>query len=129
MDFFVENAIKSGNDVKWAVAQMNEDKKVRRKSWDKRAYMYVLDRKFMMQYVSGLKQEDLDYDKVNATDWEIYEEEDNWNLADNNFNRDLFAKTEIKTFIQKVKEDIEHILGPGTFAVVDKIIDKRAGNL
>ncbi len=44
MDFFVENAIKSGNDVKWAVAQMNEDKKVRRKSWDKRAYMYVSDK-------------------------------------------------------------------------------------
>ena len=65
--------------------------------------------------------------------WELFEEEDNWNLADNYFNEDLFAKDEIKTFIQKVKEDVKKKSDGMTNAIYHntlfKIIDKRAGDL
>ena len=68
--------------------------------------------------------------------------EDNWNLADNqlqpfNENKDMFNREEIKTFIKKVKEDIDEKVnrqyGSESYIkglnYVKEIIDKRAGRL
>ena len=96
-----------------------------------------------------------------ATDWEIYEEtleehkkhcdfckginakEDNWNLADNINTTINITSTkpymmahlkDIKTFIQKVKEDIQNLKkveyeGVAWEQSINEIIDKRAGDL
>ncbi len=69
--------------------------------------------------------------------------EDNWNLADkfkirimdstekefniNDPRADCVDRNDLKTFIQKVKEDIEK--ERGTMQDINRIIDKRAGDL
>jgi len=79
---------------------------------------------------------------IEATDWQIYEE-DNWNLADKQHPMNCdFNKDDIKTFIQKVKEDIENEKVPDDYkeefsagqynngiSKIIKILDKRAGDL
>ena len=68
---------------------------------------------------------------IEATDWEIYEEEDNWNYVDEIERMKLNIVLEpFKTFIQKVKEDMEEegIRGLEQEEVI-RIIDKRAGDL
>ena len=59
-------------------------------------------------------------------------EEDNWNLADNVCGQyqNVFRTSNIKTFIQKIKEDISDEYKPqGIVDKVSKIIDQRAGDL
>lgn len=77
---------------------------------------------------------------VQSTDWEIYEEKDNWNLADKLLVRSRVEsrigtyahKSDIKTFIQKVKEDIDKVIDKyddTSTRQLNEIIDKRAGDL
>ena len=82
-------------------------------------------------------------DKIEEVDFENKSKEDNWNLADeSNINRPqynkIYANEQIKTFIQKVKEDSESIWNYGiaidgnkkeAVTKYNKIIDKRAGDL
>ncbi len=136
MDFLIE----SGHDFMWAVAQMKEEKKVRRKEWGKNVRVNLPGSSVICY--SGCNGDDAKkacIDDVEATDWEIYEEckfciqnktgilsvskdeefhlcgkhravfekgKDNWNLADCG-NTWIYssAKEDVKTFIQKVKED------------------------
>ncbi len=66
-------------------------------------------------------------------------EEDNWNLVDDSCGSVVYNVEQIKTFIQKVKEDIEKKAGRQMEGIsqmyidglryVKNIIDKRAGNL
>ncbi len=76
---------------------------------------------------------------ITATDfWNIYKEEDDWNLAERvggEYGR-VFDKTAIKLFIQKVKEDINKLIRyhKGEEIIIGnrklcEIIDKRAGDL
>ncbi len=66
--------------------------------------------------------------------WEIYEGEDNWNLADNYYyisgGEKSYQEKYIKTFIQKVKEDIKNgWTKPKNLDDYYKIIDLRTGKL
>jgi len=65
---------------------------------------------------------------------------DNWNLADNNavdsdipIERELYHKNQIKTFIQKIKEDIDtkpfDINKESIIGHIQNIIDKRSGSI
>jgi len=120
--------------IKW----MKEGKKVRREpQWHDVYYALKDDNEIIKQNF----HDDilLDLRDIEATDWEIYEEE--WNLADEKYieSNDRKFKTieDIKTFIQKVKEDIdkENLLRwkkPGGLLddkKFNEIIDKRAGKL
>ena len=74
-------------------------------------------------------------------DWCRNEEEDSWNLADNEWNVPdgdgrAFSLKDIKTFIQKVKEDVQkeyykHIEDRSVIPIqrINEILDKRAGKL
>ena len=167
-----------------AVKAMKEGKKVRRQEWNKRDWC---DKGNWIKYVLLLES-------LEATDWEIYKEEDkteqdeaeenmekikkalkfvghlenhaevknapvnagipmckicdktideiyegkeedNWNLADESLHEDCddidgyFARKDIKTFIQKVKEDVEKAFPQHSTKPVKEIINKRAGDL
>ena len=87
--------------------------------------------------------DNLPFQEINNNDinsnWELFEEEDNWNLAGlidkhcpictcNNFKEE-----DVKKFIQKVKEDIDKIHPKDEFTdwikKINEILDKRAGDL
>lgn len=91
-----------------------------------------------------IKDKGLTVEELENTNWKIYKED--WNLSGRqaivngrlqSYNgQDLYQKDDIKTFIEKVKEDIEkewsddkcaqHILNA---SIVKQIIEKRAGDL
>jgi len=121
-----------------AVKAMKQGKKVRRKAQYLGLYYQLKEDNEFIKYNKHKDDTDevLDLRDIEATDWEIYEEEDNWNLADNlvyNVNR-MGCKIAFKTFIQKVKEDIQKF---GVVSSIElsfrdelfEIIDKRAGDL
>ena len=61
------------HDFSWAVSRMKENKKVRRKEWPKGNYYYK-DNRTLLNHVH-LKPDELLFN-IEATDWEIYEEEE-----------------------------------------------------
>ena len=65
-----------------------------------------------------------------ADGMKIYEEKDNWNLADSleDIHNNISTVGEIKTFIQKVKEDVRKVNDIDSVDM-DNILDKRAGDL
>lgn len=75
----------------------------------------------------------------NKTIDEIYEEKDTWNLEQQRYlpyqelkrTESVFKMSDIRTFIQKVKEDIENKSHQELINefVIKKILDKRAGDL
>lgn len=80
----------------------------------------------------------IDLDHLLETDWEIYEEKDDWNLADNVGTglTGSYTVKQFKTFIQKIEEDIDKIViskfntGWEDWRIkVKDTIKKRAGNL
>lgn len=108
--------------IKW----MREDKKVYRTAWVENKYWKLS------------KEDGIDYGNAStnilhfeANDWEIYEDKDSWNLADQ--RRGLSNNEEIKKFIRKVKEDIdklEYVSHPhDQKESIKNIIDKRIGDL
>ncbi len=131
-----------------AVKLMKEGKKVRRKDSgmihhlnDDDDIVWVSQYKDVTRYIISCGD-------VEATDWEIYEEEDNWNLVDKEVIQfsgalmhtkgDAYAKgkgliptKDIKTFIQKVKGDFQtRKYEPKIDSdIINEIIDKRAGDL
>lgn len=126
-----------------AVKAMKQGKKVRRKNSDAIHSFILFNDNKEGRLIWNYKQnnvinERLYLEDIEATDWEIYEEEDNWNLADTlqiphkNLDIKYFKLIDIKTFIQKVKEDIMDKDGD-EFRIdkrdAHKIIDKRSGNL
>ena len=114
-----------------AVKAMKEGKSVRRPHWNKD--------------VSRIKESNMcpDFEEYEARDWEIYVEEDTWNLVDkilkgdrtiikeeNHKYVDAIMVSDLKIFIQKVKEDVEELIKtPAGFGPINEIIDKRAGDL
>ena len=132
-------------DFMTAVKWMKEGKKVRREYWV--SNLCCFEGTGTIEFNSSGKS--LLFDSIEATDWEIYEE-DNWNLADEEVvlfsgafvptkndehskGKGLIFTKDFKTFIQKVKEDIKQYKQkkriPLTDYDVDLIIDKRSGNL
>ncbi len=126
-------------DFMWAIAQMKEGKKVRREN----SYgVYHLVNDIMMKNELG---DDFSVSNINyfeATDWEIYEEDDDWNVCKEikdveEKSMKIIDKTipEIsdifKTFIQKVKEDyVKKSKGIRLrITEIDEIIDKRSGKI
>ena len=132
-------------DFMQAVKWMKEGKKVRGVSWTKSRYWYLDGEKIVWDdgdVISGyLHQID--------TDWEIYEEKDEWKLSDEikkwvdkqkyfteDMQDELFEI--LKENNQKVKEDIKKSLvaeyqnmvakSPDYDKIIE-IIDKRAGDL
>ena len=117
-----------------AVKAMKEGKKVRREAQISDVY-FELDIEILRKH-NGTETVLLDLTDLEGTDWEIYEEEDNWNLADEMLNGETI-RDQIRLFIQKVKEDFEEEnklrwKKPGSLLETEKIneiIDKRAGDL
>lgn len=138
MDFFVgEN--KQMNFME-AVKAMKEGKKVTRQTYTQ----FRLDSGNQIETTEGINVS-FNVEDYEATDWEIYKEEDDWNLADkrelHNYITDYDGRIQvkdIKTFISKIKEDITKYITPefyeGDIPIISKsrvneIIDKRAGKL
>ena len=140
-------------DFMEAVKAMKEGKKV---MYNKTFFIYLEDNEiYHSQDNEPLNLSSLNNFILEKRNWKIYEEkcincgslmnlknhtckckEDNWNLADNVFDRRgqrVYKEIVIKTFIQKVRGDcIEFKDKYDTNLLprdVDKIIDKRAGNL
>ena len=131
-----------------AVKAMKEGKKVRSSNCVDSEKSYYFRNNFwevkLLNGFDGLEQDAcLTFKEFESTDWEIYKEEDNWNLADFEViqfsgalvstkndkyakGKGLFFIKDFKTFIQKVKEDISVFSGDKE---LNEIIDKRAGNL
>lgn len=116
-----------------AVKAMKEGKRVRRREWDKEQFCTERNWK---------EKEYVLFTGIEATDWEIVEGE--WKLSDKKQTHrpiegnDYFAyrENDIKTFIQKVKEDIADNLVDAKnndfyqlFLEIARSIDKRAGDL
>ena len=56
----------------------------------------------------------LNFDLIQATDWEIYKEGDNWNLEKysefNEENHKIYYRSDIKTLKEKILEDEENLI-------------------
>ena len=126
-----------------AVKAMKEGKKVKTGLWGRGAYVFLKDENIVFQNNKPFFELDI-IDELKATDWEIYKGEDNWNLAgctimdytDMKGEGPLIKKEDIKTFIQKVKEDVRKKKRYLTDAYlymdcgdINEILDKRAGDL
>ena len=106
-----------------AVKAMKEGKKVRRKDWEANKYCTKHD---WRDYVL--------LDSAGATNWEIYEEENNRNLADkyvySKVHGNCFRDIDIKTFIHKFKEYVKGSSSHGLSKDrICEIIDKLSGKL
>jgi hypothetical protein len=110
----------------WAVEQMKGGKKVRCKSWDANKGDCVF-----MDASSVFNIRDFE-----ATDWMIYEKEDNWNLTDNFHNAvvpgdsDGYTEEDVKKCRDKILEDIKgwHMIDKAQ-KQLEEIINKRFGDL
>ena len=132
-----------------AVKTMKEGKEVTRENWDRNVYSILAD-DIKVMHGQEIFREQLNCVDCQATDWEIYKEEDNWNLAECDVYitptklENWRSIDDIKKFIQKVKEDIGEIVKEINIVAIDnkqkeiyevalndlkKIIDKRAGDL
>jgi len=126
-----------------AVKAMKEGKKVRRKKWGVGIAIHPHNDVFCYYKCNDGSSSGNSISDVEATDWEIYEEQDTWNLADKELYDGLgkslkrFSKEDFKMFIQKVKEDILKECRSYTkdahieinAVKVQSILDKRAGDL
>ena len=138
MNFIVDNAIKGTHDFMWAVARMKDGKKIKTEKYnDMHLYMLEGDDSICHSKTHReLSKGHLINHIIEGLDWEIYEEEDNWNLADHKDSDGSFFPSEVKTFIQKVKEDIDKCIDEtntigerATKITMKRVIDKRAGDL
>ena len=117
-----------------AVKAMKEGKKSNCDLMKGKMYLYFKDGKLFWEDGRELTHIDI----IGLSDnsirkWEIYKEEDNWNLADDVYPDGLARVKDIKTFIQKVKDDAESLRKKNdcrlTVSEFDEILDKRAGRL
>ena len=121
-------------DFMEAVKAMKKGKIVRQSNWENKNVNIFMKEDGWFKYCGKVNQNYLlDLSDIEATDWEIYEEEDNWNLAkDGHIHFDSLDS--IRTFIQKCKEEVininkrDHIDKIQTDELFE-IIDKRAGDL
>lgn len=128
-----------------AIRQMKEGKKVNRKGVG--GYLELEQHKEVIVMEDGDPIAPSLVEWFEATDWEIYEEEDNWiptfydigvcpRYSD---EQRVLPINQFKTFIQKVKEDFDGCFPQSEMVVddklatmkitINKIIDKRAGRL
>lgn len=111
-----------------------------KEKWTPKQEQRLLD--IMKKKIDKATPKEIDECVKFLANWE--KEEDNWNLADEVYGKSpLFKETiisveNIKTFIQKVKEDVNKYIKPdfydGDIPIISKtrineIIDKRAGGL
>jgi len=129
-------------DFAWAVAQMKEGKKVYRKSWAKEEKIFIENKSIKSNLRLRAEHDIMLLETFEATDWEIYEEEDNWNLAKAFSSSRTGTMTDnVKTFIQKLKDKVKIAKGcPDCnqsyqerdcvyYSEFDEIIDKLTGDL
>jgi hypothetical protein len=125
-------------DFKWAVTQMKEGKKVRRKSWIKNMTLNPLIEYGVCYHKIGCgsigPRANYDFEDFEADDWEIYEDE--WTLSDKYVtdsrigeDRLWYEDKDVKEFIKRLKEEIrqsEYVMfSPG---IIYEFIDKLAGD-
>ena len=130
-----------------AVKEMKKGKKVRNDkcAWDD-SYYFKKDESIFFYSGRTKKEEKPEFYLLDfEAKWKIYKEEDNWNLADKRFfpsgTNGACEIEAIKTFIKKVKEDVENtgMICPNCKTIdkpkcvevigIKEIIDKRAGDL
>ena len=125
-----------------AVREIKKGKKVRRKSWDMRYGIGVNDCTLLLSgFINnkiGLNELILYTNDFEATDWEIYEEQEK-TLTDEvkEYWRDnAYPKLSkffeiLRNHNQKIKEDIDKLMDDDVLKSykIIKIIDKRAGKL
>lgn len=131
-------------DFMQAIQEMKKGKKVRRNGWNLESNPYIKckeNTRFLEFYeASGRSEFEIGIGDIESDDWEIVE--DDWKLSDERYlpNQELiriasvFKLRDIKTFIQKIKEDITEEVKRCNYASppldkIEEIIDKRAGNL
>ena len=119
---------------------LNEDLKEAKKSIKELYDRYEEDGVIKGKGSSG-KSRELWIKDFESNTWELYEEEDNWDLADNIPNvanahpkEQIVCVRDVKTFIQKVKEDMKKEAQRNTTDFIhpnrcNEIIDKRSGDL
>ncbi len=141
-------------DFQQAVQWMKEGKKVRSDNW----CLWLDDVDFVIDEIindklANIETKGITLPYVQATDWEIYKEEatearkkaeeqyfdSDWNLShyrmfmDHPYARSdnfMYFEEDIKTFIQKVKEDLNKEYGDYmNMPMMLEIIDKRVGDL
>jgi len=104
-------------NFKQAVKWMKEGKKLRCGFWDEEAYIHLCnDSDFSMRWGgdghSGTP--DLTLNDYEATDWEIYENEDaNWCLTERNIDLGsgrVYSEFQIKKMCDLIMEDFENII-------------------
>ena len=113
-----------------AIEEMKKGKKVRRSSWEK----YYTCGEFGFVFNSDKEHVLLNLNDLESTDWEIYEEEDNWNLWEEwgegpkyTFRNSDLGR-DIKTLKENILEDMK-ILNDEEFNYVniEHILDERFG--
>ncbi len=123
-------------DFQQAVKWMKEGKKVRRAASSVSDYRFM-DEGRIKYNLNGVVTPGITGNAVEATDWEIYEEEEDWELGEQMCtlnNKVGFSLFDTHKFIQKVKEDLSkcddtNLTGHIKLHKILTIIDKRAGNL
>ena len=124
-------------DFQQAIKWTKEGKRVRRNNQIKEVYYELIEDDLIVKYNQG-RDVIFDLRDFEATDWEIYEEDDDWELGEqmSNLNDVVgFSLFDTHKFIQKLKEDIKESYTEGNTDLminvesVFEIIDKRAGNL
>lgn len=124
-------------DFMEAVKAMKEGKKIRRNNYPFGYKGYIELEEGHLQFCNCNENANaiIDFKDIEATDWEIYEEQDEWNLADElkKDGNELRYSIHFKTFIQKVKEDVMKKTDGTTNAIYHStlwaILSKRAGDL
>lgn len=121
-----------------AVKIMKEGKKVIRKEWKEinfaNDYCRIYESKIIQRFNFEYKRYEQYFPNLfnfEATDWEIYEEKDNWNLAEQKdicggcscYNIHNLRESDIKTFLSKTKEKIKKGVDP------IQALDETAGDL
>lgn len=116
-----------------AIQAMRDGKRVKRKDWVSGLWIGSITESILDN--EGV-QARFSLSQVEATDWEIYEKEDDWNLANVSKKNPSgeYLETDIKTFIKKIKQKdyMKNRKGmtfqDGVYSVFQEI-DERVGNL
>jgi len=118
-----------------AVKAMKEGKKVKRERWNYLFLRLKNDNQIVDNSTITIQYRFF-FEDTEATDWQIYEEEEKfWNLADNaniQYGEEKALMENVKTFLQKLRGDLLDAMANKkqlSYYDISKIIDKRSGEL